>query len=138
MRIILSLLLLSGLLSCGTSQKTTASKYPLNGTWVPVREEMAGKALPPAAFATQKLIISDDHYIFNAESEDTGDLSYANGTMDIYGRKGVNTGKHFMTRYKLENGHLIICYNLAGTSYPEDFETKGKPGYFLAEYQQSK
>lgn len=135
MRLILSFLLLISLAACSPSKRTSASKYPLNGTWVPVREEMNGKALPPVAFATQKLIIQDDHYIFNAESEDTGDLSYANGTMDIYGRKGVNTGKHFMTRYKLENGHLIICYNLAGTSYPDDFETKGKPGYFLAEYE---
>ena len=135
MRLLLSLLMLIGLASCDPSKKSQTSKYPLNGTWVPVREVMGGKELPPVSFSTQKLIIADDHYIFNAESEDTGDLSYANGTMDIYGRKGVNTGKHFMTRYKMENGHLIICYNLAGTAYPADFETKGKPGYFLAEYE---
>ena len=135
MRIILSLLLLISMASCSSSKHVKASKYPLNGTWVPVREVMNGKELPPSTFSTQKLIIADDHYIFNAESEDTGDLSYANGTMDIYGRKGVNTGKHFMTRYKMENGHLIICYNLSGTAYPDDFETKGKPGLFLAEYE---
>ena len=135
MRIFSYLFLLTCMISCSSSHKTSVSKYPLNGTWVPVREEMNGKALPAAAFSTQKLIINDDHYIFNAESEDTGDLSYANGTMDIYGRKGVNTGKHFMTRYKMENGHLIICYNLTGIAYPVDFETKGKAGYFLAEYE---
>ncbi len=52
--------------------------------------------------------------------------------MDIYGKEGVNTGKHFTAIYKIENGQLTICYNLLGNIYPEAFETKGKPMYFLS------
>ena len=52
--------------------------------------------------------------------------------MDIYGKEGVNTGKHFTAIYQFENGKLTVCYNLSGDSYPETFETKGKPMFFLS------
>jgi uncharacterized protein (TIGR03067 family) len=119
---------------------TTISNSPfqtgkLNGTWVPVQQEMNGRQLPPASFQTQKLIIGDSTYIFNAESEDKGALKYADGKMDIWGKEGVNTGKHFTAIYKYENERLTICYNLAGDSYPEAFETTDKPLLFLAVYK---
>jgi hypothetical protein len=44
----------------------------------------------------------------------------------------LHTGKHFTAIYKYENEQLTICYNLSGDSYPETFETKGKPMYFLS------
>ena len=103
----------------------------LNGTWVPVKEEIAGTVLPPAAFEKQKLVINDSTYTFTAESVDKGVLSYSGNKIDIYGREGVNTGKHFTAIYKYENEQLTICYNLAGNGYPEAFETTGKPTLFL-------
>ena len=107
----------------------------LNGTWVPVKEEIAGTVLPPAAFEKQKLVINDSTYTFTAESVDKGVLSYSGNKMDIYGREGVNTGKHFTAIYKYENEQLTICYNLAGNGYPEAFETKGKPTLFLCVFK---
>jgi hypothetical protein len=47
----------------------------------------------------------------------------------------VNTGKHFTAIYKYENEELTICYNLAGDSYPQSFDSKGKPMYFLAVFK---
>jgi uncharacterized protein (TIGR03067 family) len=118
---------------CATTKGTISTN--LSGAWTPIRQEIGGKELPKAAFEKQKLTISDSTYIFVAESEDRGTLKYSDGKMDIYGKEGVNAGKHFTAIYKLENGQLSICYNLKGDSYPEAFETKSKPTLFLSVFQ---
>ena len=107
----------------------------LNGSWVPVAQEMGGTALPKTAFATQKLLISDSAYTFTAESVDKGVVKYTGNKMDIYGKEGVNTGKHFTALFKYENEQLTICYNLKGDGYPEAFDTRGKPMYFLSVFR---
>ena len=136
----LSILLLVCLhLGCATTRNTKTNSGVLNGTWIPVKQEMGGKELPAAAFAKQKLIISDSMYTFTAESVDKGVIRYSGDKMDIYGKEGVNTGKHFTAIYRYENlpagqagGLLTICYNLKGDSYPELFETKSKPLLFIS------
>ncbi len=102
---------------------------------MPGKQEMGGALLPKAAFENQKLIISDSTYTFIAESIDKGVVKYRDDKMDIYGKEGVNAGKHFTALYKFENGQLTICYNLKGDSYPGTFETKGKPMYFLSVFK---
>jgi len=96
---------------------------------------MNGKELPKASFESKKLIMNDSNYLFTAESTDKGVVKYSNGKMDIYGREGVNSGKHFTAIYKYENEQLIICYNLMGNGYPEAFDTRDKPMYFLTVYK---
>ncbi len=122
-------------LVCSSTINVTAQSNQLNGSWKPVGQEIGGSALPPAAFEKQKLIISDSNYTFIAESIDKGIAIYKDGKMDIYGKDGVNNGKHFTAIYKFENESLLICYNLSGDKYPESFETKGKPTYFLATFK---
>ena len=122
-------------LVCSSSINVTAQSNPLNDNWKPVKLEIDGSALPPETFEKQKLIISDSNYTFIAESVDKGIARYKDGKMDIYGKDGVNNGKHFTAIYKFENELLLICYNLAGDKYPETFETKGKPTYFLATFK---
>lgn len=107
----------------------------LNSTWVPVKQEIGGTFLPEVAFKNQKLIIRDSTYTFFAESIDKGVVKYRDDKMDIYGKEGVNAGKHFTAIYKFENEQLIICYNLLGDSYPEAFETKSKPTLFLSVFK---
>jgi uncharacterized protein (TIGR03067 family) len=118
--------------SCTSTKKTTMAANKLNGTWVPVTQEMGGTLLPKTLLQNQKLIINDSAYTVVAESVDKGVIKYKDDKMDIYGKEGVNAGKHFTAIYKLENGQLAICYNLSGNSYPEAFETKDKPMYFLS------
>ena len=125
-------LLLLVAFSCSPSKKLSNQ---LSGTWHPVLEEIGGTQLPKATFEKQVLELHDSSYIVTAESIDKGIVQYQKNKMDIYGKEGVNKGKHFTAIYKLENNQLTICYNLAGTIYPESFETKGKRGYFLAVYQ---
>lgn len=119
---------------CNSTKHTTETSRTLDGHWVPVKQEIGGTVLSASAFEKQKLIIEDSSYIFSAESVDKGIARYRDGKMDIYGREGVNAGKHFTAIYKFENDHLIICYNLSGDSYPEGFDTKGKRRFFLSEF----
>ena len=124
-------------IGCSTTKKTLMSLNFLNGTWTPIRQEIGGKELRAVVFQTQKLIISDNTYIFSAESIDKGILNYKKGQMDIYGKEGVNAGKHFTTIYKIDNNQLTICYNLKGDSYPAEFETKSKPTLFLSVFRKN-
>jgi len=122
-------------LVCSSTINVTAQSNKLNGSWKPVRQEIGGSELPAAAFEKQKLIVSDSNYTFIAESIDKGVAIYKDGKMDIYGKDGVNKGKHFTSIYKFENELLLICYNLSGDKYPEAFETKSKPTYFLVTFK---
>ena len=135
MRSIILFSLITLCLVCSNTIKVTAQSNQLNGHWKPVREEIGGSELPPASFEKQKLIISDSNYTFTAESVDKGIAVYKDGKMDIYGKDGVNKGKHFTAVYKFENELLLICYNLSGDKYPEAFDTKDKPTYFLATFK---
>jgi len=134
MRLLLFCLLLVTA-GCNSPKKLSMKSNELNGTWIPVRQEFAGTPLPQAAFATQKLIINNDAYTVIAESVDKGEVKFGEGKMDIYGKEGVNAGKHFTAIYKYENGELTVCCNLAGDSYPEAFDTKNKPLFFLSTFR---
>jgi uncharacterized protein (TIGR03067 family) len=107
----------------------------LNGTWIPISQELNGKAFPKEAFQNQKLVLTDSSYIVYAEGLDKGTVKYQGNKLDIYGKEGVNFGKHFTAVYKLKRGKLTICYDLSGSSYPENFETAGKPNYFLSVFK---
>jgi uncharacterized protein (TIGR03067 family) len=136
----ISIVLVVGMVSlmisgCAAPTKTVTDLNNLNGIWTPIKQEIGGNELPKALFEKQRLTISDTAYTFVAESEDKGSLKYSDSRMDIYGREGVNAGKHITAIYKLEDGHLTICYNLKGDSYPEAFETKSKPTLFLSVFQ---
>ena len=132
----LSILLCIGLcMSCATTKNTNANSNILNGIWIPVKEEIGGQELPALVFAKQKLVISDSTYTFTAESIDKGIVKYSGDKMDIYGKEGVNAGKHFAAIYKYKPAQLTICYNLAGDSYPVAFETKSKPLLFLCVFK---
>ena len=91
--------------------------------------------MPTVLFEKQKLIITESNYTVYAESVDKGIVKYNGNKMDIYGKEGVNKGKHYTAIYKYENEQLTICYNLNGDNYPETFETKGKMLYFLSVFK---
>jgi uncharacterized protein (TIGR03067 family) len=135
MRVIIFTSLLTLGVSCTGTKNTAMKSNKLNGTWVPVTQEMSGTMLPKAVLENQKLIINDSTYTMIAESIDKGILKYSNDKMDIYGKEGVTAGKHITAIYKYENEQLTICYNLKGDSYPETFDTKGKPMYFLSVFK---
>lgn len=131
--IILTLILLN--ITCASTKEVSSNETVLNGSWTPVKQEIGGKELPLAVLQGQKLTIQDTAYIFTAESVDKGTLTYKGGRMDIYGKEGVNKGRHITAIYKLDKNQLTICYNLSGDSYPLDFETKSKMTLFLSVFK---
>jgi uncharacterized protein (TIGR03067 family) len=135
MRFLIFISLLIFGLGCASTKNATRISTKLNGTWVPINQELGGKSLPKAAFEKQKLILSDSAYTFISESIDKGIVKYKDDKMDIYGKQGVNAGRHYTAIYKYENDQLSICYNLLGDNYPEAFDTKGKPSLFLSVFK---
>ncbi len=135
MRLITFVCITVFLSGCIGSKNSATSSGKLNGTWGAIRAEMNGKALPTYAYATQKLILNDSTYTVIAESIDKGTVRYKKGKMDIYGKDGINAGKHFTAIYKYKNDELTICYNLKGDSYPDAFETKDNPKFFLSVFK---
>lgn len=123
------------IMGCNSGKLINHKFNSLNGTWIPVQQEFSGTVLPAAAFEKQKLILSDSNYTVIAESVDKGIVKYSSDKFDIYGKEGINSGKHFTAIYKLENNQLTICYNLLGTSYPENFDTKGKRMFFFSVFK---
>jgi uncharacterized protein (TIGR03067 family) len=123
------------ILSCNSMKTNDTGMEWLNGTWMPVEQELGGKELPAAVFEMQRLMILDSTYMVTAESIDKGVLKFKDNKMDIYGRDGVNAGKHFTAIYKYENELLTICYNLAGDSYPVDFVTQNEPTHFMSVFK---
>ncbi len=109
--------------------------YSLNGKWSPIRQEMGGKILPSDFFRNQKMILNDTSYTVIAESVDKGIINYGLGKMDIYGKEGVNAGKHITAIYRIEGRHLIICYNLKGITYPDSFNTAESTFLFLSDFE---
>ncbi len=122
-------------LSSASIKNTPIKPQDLNGTWIPVKQEIGGVAMPKAIFENEKLVLSDSTYTLTAESVDKGIVKYNDDKMDIYGKEGVNTGKHFTAIYKFTDNELTICYNLTGDSYPESFGTNGKPKFFLSVFR---
>lgn len=137
MRSVLSFSLMIISFGCSSTKSVTAKPGELNGVWVPIHQEMGGQQLPASFYEKQKLTITDNTYTLVAESVDKGEVNYNGNKMDIYGKDGVNNGKHFTAIFKIENGQLAICYNLAGDSYPKAFETKDQPMFFLSVFKKS-
>lgn len=135
MRQLITICSLVLLTACTATKKSTSMEPTLNGNWIPVKQEMGGKDLPAAYYQSQRLEIRDTAYTATAESVDKGKLQYKDGLMDIYGKEGVNSGKHFKARYKLEQGQLFIVYDLTGKDYPATFETASRPGLFMSVYK---
>ena len=135
MRLITSFSLLILCAGCSSTKNLKMKPDELNGTWIAVNQEIGGRSLPKSVFGKQQLIIAGREYTFIAENVEKGELNYVNGKMDIYGKQGVNAGKHFTAIYKYENEQLTVYYNLSGDSYPGAFETKTRPALFLSVFK---
>ena len=64
--------MLAIVLGCTGPKKAVTTSNKLNGTWIPVKQEIGGKELPEAVYGKQQLIIADSNYTFTAESIDKG------------------------------------------------------------------
>jgi uncharacterized protein (TIGR03067 family) len=135
MKLFLSLFLSLVYIFNGNPLPKHMNQNNLNGTWIPVEQEMGGQKLPSSVFADQKLILQDSTYTVSAEHLDKGVVNYHGNQMDIISREGANAGKAFKAIYKIEHGLMTVCYDLSGKDYPQEFSTQGKPLYFMSVFK---
>ncbi len=112
----------------------------LAGTWIPVEAELGGQPFPEAILRVMKLTLGEGRYVVNVgEQVDKGTFEVGTGTqphaMDITGTEGPNRGKTILAIYELSGDNLRICYELAGTERPGEFETKLGSQRFLIRYR---
>ncbi len=112
----------------------------IEDTWVPVSAELSGQPFPEEILGTMQLSIDRNDYFVNAGGVlDRGvifiDSEKVPMTMDIIGTEGPNRGRTFLAIYKIENGQLIICYDLEGRRRPEEFRSKPQSQIFLMRYR---
>jgi hypothetical protein len=61
-------------IACSSTKNTGMKPNQLNGTWVPIKQEMGRTPLPHALYETHKLFLNDTSYTFYAESVDKGSV----------------------------------------------------------------
>ena len=138
MKKLIYFILIALLFSCASKKSQTVSVDKLNGTWIPITQEMNGKTLPKSFYEKQRLIIEDTLYIVIAESIDRGIVKVNGNKLDIYGKEGVNIGKHFTGLFELNKDKLTVCYNLKGDYYPTNFITQNKSTLFTSVFTRLK
>jgi len=111
----------------------------VQGTWTPVKAELAGQALPDAVLKTISLKLHNGMYdVSVAGQPDRGtytmDSSAKPKSMTITGTDGPNKGKTFPAIYELEGETLRVCYDLSGKQRPSEFKTVPGTQLYLVTY----
>jgi len=117
----------------------------LQGTWIPVKADLAGRPMPDAVLKTITLKLNASEY----EVSVTGEPEPDKGTweldpaakpkgMKITGVKGPNAGKSFPAIYELEADTLRVCYDLSGAKRPTEFKTTPGTQLYLVIYNRKK
>jgi len=115
----------------------------IQGTWLPLTAELAGREFPPAVRNSIKLVLEGERYTVTVgdqidEGTITLDPSKNPKAMTITGTRGPNEGKTFLAIYELSGDSLRICYDLSGKAYPGEFKTKSGTQLYLVDYRRRK
>lgn len=110
----------------------------LDGVWIAIDAELAGKKFPKEVVATIRLTLKNGTYsLQNDRGEFMTDRSTKPWSMDILGIEGPNKGKTIPAIYELNDDALTICYGLRGASRPTRFQTAEGTQFFLVHYKRS-
>jgi uncharacterized protein (TIGR03067 family) len=126
------------------ADEPTSDHKALQGTWVPVKAELAGKPLPDDAVKAIALKINEEGYevTIKGEGSDKGtctlDTAVTPKGMKITSVKGANAGKTFLAIYELEHDRLRVCYDLSGAKRPTEFKTSPGTLLYLVTYHRQK
>jgi uncharacterized protein (TIGR03067 family) len=116
----------------------------VQGTWLPVKADLGGQAMPDAVLKTIRLELNDGKYTaYVGEEPDKGTYTLDAATtpkgMTITGTEGPNHGKTFPAIYEI--GHddtgdtLRICYDLSGAKRPTEFKSVAGTKLYLVTYR---
>lgn len=139
---LLTILSLAGVLAAFAGPKADDPK-DIQGTWLPVKAELAGKPMPDEFLKKiVSLKLDAGKYEVTAESLDKGTYTMNAAakprTIDITGTEGPNVGKKIPAIYELNGDTLRICYNLGGDTHPTEFKSPPGTKIFLVTYQRKK
>jgi uncharacterized protein (TIGR03067 family) len=123
--------------------KAPDDQKSLQGDWIPVKAELAGKPMPEAVLKTISLkLTKSDYEVLVSGKPDKGTWSIDRAAkpkgMKINGVKGPNAGKTFPAIYELAGDTLRVCYDLSGKKRPTEFKTKADTKLYLVTYQRKK
>jgi uncharacterized protein (TIGR03067 family) len=126
-----------------SDHKATDDQKALQGDWIPIKAELAGKPMPESVLKTISLkLTKNDYEVFVAGNPDKGtwtiDATTKPKSMKVTGVKGPNAGKTFPAIYELAADTLRICYDLSGKKRPVEFATKPDTKLYLVTYKRKK
>lgn len=112
----------------------------LEGRWIAVEAELGGNKMSSSLLSSILLTIKNNAYTARvADVTDKGTLSLNTDlvphTMDIVGTDGPNKGKTIKVIHKVAANELVVCYNLSGDEYPEEFVSRLNSQLFLVKYK---
>jgi uncharacterized protein (TIGR03067 family) len=115
---------------------------PIEGTWLPLKAELAGEHAPDMALAKMRLVISAGSYAvhFGGEVTDSGSytLRIAEGfrTITLASLCGANAGRTIPSIYQLTGDRLRVCYGLDGVM-PFSFSAPVGSRCYLVSYRRT-
>ena len=115
----------------------------VQGSWLPVKAELAGQPMPEAVLKTISLKLDHGKYDVSAAGEpDKGtytlDAASNPKGMSITGTNGPNNGKTYPAIYEINGDTLRICYDLSGAKRPAEFKSVAGTQLYLVTYNRKK
>jgi uncharacterized protein (TIGR03067 family) len=115
----------------------------IQGTWKPVKAELAGQPMADALMKSITLKLSHGKYeVLVGDKPDNGtytlDAAATPKGMTVTGTAGPNQGKTFPAIYELKGDTLRICYDLSGAKRPTEFKTVADTKLYLVTYSRKK
>jgi len=115
----------------------------LQGSWTPVKAELAGQPMADAILKTISLKLDTGRYEVSVAGEpDKGTYTLDSTTtprrITITGTEGPNNGKTFPAIYELKGDTLRICYDLSGAKRPTEFKSIVGTRLYLVTYNRKK
>jgi uncharacterized protein (TIGR03067 family) len=115
----------------------------IQGTWTPVKAELAGSLMSDEVLKTIILKIDHDNYEVSVAGKlDRGtctqDAAAKPKRMTIRGTDGPNAGRTILAIYELSGDTFRVCYDLSGTKHPDEFKTAEGSKLYLVTYMRKK
>jgi len=112
----------------------------IRGKWKIGEAMLGGKSLPAETFEHMVLELDENSYqLIEEKVIDSGIidpvLESSPMALVITGVFGPNKGKTFQCIYKFEGDDMIMCYNLGGDGFPDNFESREGTLLYLVRYR---
>jgi len=107
------------------------SERGLDGTWVPVAADVAGRPLFVGELRVKYFVLAGGAYSIIDRTNHVVDSGsyFVNAaahpaTLDIVGRDGPGAGRTLLAIFQLDENSLTVCYDLDGDERPAHMQPK--------------